>query len=406
MPPHILFVSTSNLATNPRLVKEIELALEKGYRVTALVCSFHNWSYALNEAVKKKLAEKIQLVEAVADRSAFPVWVLSTLLQKFQLLKLKLGVSNPSVLSDVLIKRSILLRWKLGQLKGNYQLVIAHNPGAFEPAAVFAKKHRTPLGIDVEDYHPGEATNPAESNRMKRLLQQVLPQANYVSAAAPLILEKVQKDCSNELRNAFTILNYFNKAEFVAPLSAKDKPLQCVWFSQNIDQGRGLEPLLALLKSFGEEVQLHLYGNANPLFYESHLAGNPQVILHPPVPQQQLHQLLALYDVGIALEDLTSNLNRTICLTNKLLAYYQAGLYILATDTAAQQQFLEQHPSHGIITSLSNLQEGLQQLVQQKETIRAGSQTRYTTAAKHHAAAELQQLAHCWEQLIKESCKS
>lgn len=400
MPPHILFVSTSNLATNPRLVKEIELALEKGYRVTAVVCSFHNWSYALNETVKQKLAASIQLIEAVADRSVFPVWVLSTLLQKFQQLKAKLGFSNVAVLSDVLIKRSILLRWKLNQLKGNYQLVIAHNPGAFEPAAALAKKHRIPLGIDVEDYHPGEAINPAEATKMKRLMQQVLPQANYVSAAAPLILEAVQNDCGHRLRNAFTILNYFNKSEFATPVPATGKPLQCVWFSQNIDQGRGLESLLTLLKSFSEEVRLHLYGNTNPLFYESHLAGNSQIVLHPPVPQQQLHQLLALYDVGIALEDITSNFNRTICLTNKLLTYYQAGLYILATNTAAQEQFLKQHPSHGIITSLSNLEEGLQQLVQQKETIRAGSQTRYTAAEKHHAAAELEQLAHCWEQLI------
>jgi hypothetical protein len=402
MPPHILFVSTSNLATNPRLVKEIELALEKGYRVTAVVCSFHNWSYALNETVKQKLAASIQLIEAVADRSAFPVWFLSTLLQTFRQLQAKLGFSNVAVLSDVLIKRSILLRWKLNRLKENYQLVIAHNPGAFEPAAAFAKRRGIPLGIDVEDYHPGETTNPDEATKMKLLMQQVLPQANYVSAAAPLILEAVQRDCNNQLRNTFTILNYFNKEEFVTPLPSQQQPLQCVWFSQNIDKGRGLEPLLALLKSFGEEVQLHLYGNASALFYESHLSGNPQIFLHPPVPQQQLHQLLALYDVGIAIEDITSNLNRTICITNKLLAYYQAGLYILATDTEAQEQFLRQHPSHGIITSLSNLQEGLQQLAQQKETIRAGAQTRYADAAKHHAAAELQQLAHCWEKIAKE----
>jgi hypothetical protein len=401
MSPHILFVSTSNLATNPRLVKEIYLALENGYRVTAVVCSFDNWSYELNEALKQKLLGRVQLIEAVADRSAFTSWILSTILQKFQQLKAKMDFYNTAVLSDVLIKRSILLRWKLNQLKGIYQLVIAHNPGAFEPAAAFAKKQHIPLGIDVEDYHPGEANDPVEATKMKRLMQQVLPQAAYVSAAAPLMLQAVQKDCNNQLRNAFTILNYFNKEEFVTPHPSQQQPLQCVWFSQNIDQGRGLEPLLALLKSFGEEVQLHLYGNANPLFYESHLAGNPQIVVHAPLPQQQLHQLLALYDVGIALEDITSNFNRTICLTNKLLAYYQAGLYILATDTAAQEQFLKQHPSHGVITSLSNLQEGLQQLVQQKETIRAKSQTRYAAAAKHHAVAELQKLTFCWELLIK-----
>lgn len=400
MPPHILFVSTSNLATNPRLVKEIELALEKGYRVTAVVCSFHNWSYALNETVKQKLAASIQLIEAVADRSAFPVWFLSTLLQTLRQLQAKLGFSTASVLSDVLIKRSILLRWKLNQLKGNYQLVIAHNPGAFEPAAAFAKKHRIPLGIDVEDYHPGEATHPAEANTMKRLMQQVLPQANYVSAAAPLILEAVQNDCGHRLRNAFTILNYFNKSEFATPVPATGKPLQCVWFSQNIDHGRGLEELFKTLGKFPNAIELHLYGNLNFQFYNEHLVQLPAVKVHTPLPQEQLHKVLASYDVGLSLESKTVNINRSICISNKLLAYYQAGLFIVATDTAAQDQFLKQHPSHGIITSLSNLEEGLQQLIQQKETIRAGSQTRYTAAEKHHAAAELEQLAHCWEQLI------
>lgn len=400
MPPHILFVSTSNLATNPRLVKEIELALEKGYRVTAVVCSFHNWSYALNETVKQKLAAKIQLVEAVADRSVFPVWVLSTLLQKFQQLKAKLGFSNASVLSDVLIKRSILLRWKLNQLKGNYQLVIAHNPGAFEPAAAFAKKHCIPLGIDVEDYHPGEATNPAEANTMKRLMQQVLPQAAYVSAAAPLMLEAVQKDCNNQLRNALTILNYFNREEFVIPLPSQQQLLQCVWLSQNIDKGRGLEELIAAIKKFPNTVELHLYGHLNTQFYNKHLAQMPAVKVHSPLPQAQLHKALASYDVGLALESKNVNINRNICIANKFLAYYQAGLFILATDTEGQEEFLQQHPSHGIITSLSNLQEGLQQLVEQREVIRTGAQTRYINAAKFHAAAELQQLAHCWEQLI------
>ncbi len=185
------------------------------------------------------------------------------------------------------------------------------------------------------------------------------------------------------------------------PPTITKKTLQCVWFSQNIDKGRGLEPLITVLRYFKGEVELHLYGNANPLFYELYLSGNPQIVLHAPVPQQQLHQLLALYDIGIALEDISSNFNRSICLTNKLLAYYQAGLYILATETNAQKQFLKQHPSHGIITSLSNLKEGLQQLIQQKETIRAGLQTRYTAAAKNHAVAELQKLTFCWELLIK-----
>lgn len=403
MIPHLLFVSTSNLATNPRLVKEIQLAVEKGYRVTALVCSFNNWSYSLNETLKKKLATSIELIEVVADRCSIFNWVTSTFFQGVQKVKCRVGFSNAKVLSDVLIKRSILLRWKLQQLKNEYDLVIAHNPGAFEPAAGFAAGNNIPLGIDIEDYHPGETNVPAEAEKMKRLIQKVLPYAAYVSAASPLILEELQKDCEGLLRNAFTVLNYFNSEEFVLPAPKEMKPLQCVWFSQNIDRGRGLEPLLLALKAVNDQVELHLYGNVNPLFYKSHLYGKQQVVLHAPLPQEQLHRLLANYDVGIALENAEANFNRAICITNKLLAYYQAGLYILANTTPAQQQFIEQHPANGCCTSLQNIQQALQQLVEQKELLRRNASNRYQSAAQNHAVAELQQLAACWEQLIKES---
>jgi hypothetical protein len=45
-------------------------------------------------------------------------------------------------------------------------------------------------------------------------------------------------------------------------------------------------------------------------------------------------------DIGLALESKTADFNRDICLTNKILAYAQAGLYIFATDTFGQRDFL------------------------------------------------------------------
>ena len=71
MGKHLLFVSTSNLATNPRLVKEIELALAKGYRVTAVVCRYANWSSDLHEQLKARFEKQIALVEADASRRRY-----------------------------------------------------------------------------------------------------------------------------------------------------------------------------------------------------------------------------------------------------------------------------------------------------------------------------------------------
>ena len=59
-------------------------------------------------------------------------------------------------------------------------------------------------------------------------------------------------------------------------------------------------------------------------------------------------------DVGLALENKDADVNKDICLTNKFLAYVQAGLYIFATDTFGQNHFLNLlGPSFGIIIRTS-----------------------------------------------------
>lgn len=402
MGKHLLFVSTSNLATNPRLVKEIELALAKGYRVTAVVCRYANWSSDLHEQLKARFEKQIALVEADASRRPLFTWLLSSCLQQVQRLKQKAGISGARVLSDVLIKRSILLRWKLGELQDRYDLVIAHNPGAFEPAARFAARHKIPLGIDVEDYHPGETTNEAEAGMMRALQQMLLPAAAYVSAASPLILAAVEKDCAHRIRNGVVVLNYFNREEFREPVTGNEVKLRCVWFSQNIAAKRGLEELAAVVKTLEGQVELHLYGNLHKRFYDAYLAAVPDIYIHDPLPQEQLHRALSQYDVGLALENKAININRSICIANKFLAYYQAGLYILATDTEGQRQFLNEHPAHGTCTTLEELSNTLAQIIQDKEAVRASARIRFNTASTHNASSELERLQQLWAKLTND----
>jgi hypothetical protein len=74
----------------------------------------------------------------------------------------------------------------------------------------------------------------------------------------------------------------------------------------------------------------------------------------------------------------------------------------LASNTAAQQQFLQVHSDHGSCVSIQQLQDTLRKLEQQKEVIRANAHTRYQAAAGNDAASELEQLAVCWKQLIQQ----
>ena len=50
----------------------------------------------------------------------------------------------------------MLLLNAIGDLKGDYNLVVGHNYGAMYPAVMAAKKFGCKCGFDMEDYHPGE----------------------------------------------------------------------------------------------------------------------------------------------------------------------------------------------------------------------------------------------------------
>lgn len=395
--PHLLFVTTSNLATNPRLIKEVEFALQKGYKVTIVCCVFDHWSSSLHTEITKKLQSNVHIVEISVDRSSLTKWAFSTIVQKFSSLLLRFGVKGKLVVSSSLFKRSILLRRVLRKLNGSFSMVIAHNPGAFEPVFWFAKKNNIPFGIDVEDYHPGETNHSFTARLIRQLQSEIFLFADYVSAASPFILEAVQKDCDHKLRHPLTVLNYFNSGEFVQP-SVADGRLRCVWFSQHIDHGRGLEQLVAALSLLRDEVEVHLYGHLNSAFFDSYLKQHPNIIMHSPTTQGLLHQELSFYDIGLALENSHSNFNRDICITNKILSYFQAGLYIVASKTKAQESFIQQHQSHGIVCELQPqvLTKTLQQLAAQKNEIRVKAVQRYKHALQYGAEQELVKLEILW----------
>ncbi len=336
---HILFISTHNLATNPRLVKEIELALKNDIKVTILVCSFNNWSNELNEIIKQRLIPFVNIIEVDASRKSFIKWIYITFIQLLYKLKYKLGFKNAETLSYAIIKRGILLDQVLKKHSAKYNYIIAHNPGAFYPALKFAEKVGAKLGLDIEDYHPGESTSKVENKKMLLLMQQMLPKAEYCSFAAPLIKAESEKYIAKNGKPWVTILNGFPESEFISPVDNKNDKLKLVWFSQNITHGRGLEKLIPIVNELAGNVELHLIGDLTATNRETLIPNEKGIVIHSPVSQLQLHKMLAEFDIGLAF-DPALNKNRELAITNKIIAYAQAGLYIVSISTPGQNEFL------------------------------------------------------------------
>ena len=135
-------------------------------------------------------------------------------------------------------------------------------------------------------------------------------------------------------------MNGFPSTDFTLKNSDTTK-LRLVWFSQHVNGGRGLEPLVDAMADFSDQVELHLIGQLNPTFYSNVIKGKKSIHIHAPKPQSALHEFLCDFDIGVAC-DVPLNINRDLALTNKLIVYAQAGLFILATHTKAQDRFLQE----------------------------------------------------------------
>ena len=395
----ILFLSTHNLATNPRLVKEIELALLNDHTVSVICFEFNNWSKPLNDEIKKRLVPHIKYVGIPGNRKPFGRWFMSTLLFSLSKVVLIFFPGNVFQLSLRSNKRSWLLLKELKKMNDKFNLVVAHNPGSFYPAQLFAQKNKIPFGIDLEDYHPGESNDGKTIIFSKKLNRAVLPNADYITAASPLILEYSEADLPVPLKNKQVILNYFPSTEFTNPGNKDSEKLTLVWFSQNISFHRGLEQLIPAIRN-NNQIELHFFGNCNETFRDRWLADCSNLQLHPSLPQWELHHRLALYDIGLAIEP-GKDLNNELALSNKMLAYFQSGLYILASNTKAQERFITEHPEHGMLTSLSSedLKRAIQKLIDQKQSLRASSNARYETAKKYDWEHESEKLTRIWEEM-------
>lgn len=401
--PHILFITSTNLASNPRCKKEICLALGLGYKVTYIAFSFQSWLEEKERLIQKEL-DNVEKIYIPAGRQKFIKWIISASCE-FILRRISKFIKVKSIVSFAISRRSLQLIWRLKKINIKPDLIIAHNPAAFYPAYYLSKAKKIPFAIDIEDYHPGEGHNEVLKKLNVQLIRMILPFAIYVSYAAPLIKAQIDIDVlPKKIKNSIVINNVFSINEFVRPLDSSTlfKKLKLVWFSQNIDFGRGLEEVLPVIGELDEYFDLTLIGNLRSGFYKKYVEGKSYISIIPPLSQSELNKKLGEFDIGLAIESLGSDENRNICLTNKIWSYFQAGLFIIASNTVSQNMFLKQFNDHGIIVNLADkerLKKYFSNVYSRWSDLSSQKQTRFEVAKSSSWENEAESLKIQWKEI-------
>ena len=362
------------MASNPRLVKEIDFAVELGYEVQVVCFQFDNWSGPLHEAIKKKYPG-VDFLEIPAGRKPLTSWIQSVVLERLARGLVYLGIKKSIILSTAISRRSVRLLQQMSLLKPA-DWVIGHNPGALYPAYVVGKRMKARIGFDVEDYHPGEGSSPLLKNATAALFKNLLGKLDYISVASPLFLEPLEQLTQHAMRDSIVTLNTFPSEEFKEISTDQVAKLQLVWYSQHITFGRGLEDILPELETHASQLELHLIGQPDPSFKQQFLDGKFWIHSHGTMPQKELHLFLATMDVGIS-SDQPVDQNREIAIPNKVIAYLQAGLFVLASNTQGHIRILQeqQHRSLTYRNTTEEIQRMIQQLITLKQKIKQRNQT-------------------------------
>lgn len=369
----------------------MRLALQQGYQAEVICFEFNNWSYEFNQQIKEGLkGAKLHIIQA--GRKPLLPWGVSVYMEFFFRVIGNVMPLYGWTLSQAVSRRTLLLMREIKKLTNPFDLVVGHNPGALYPTYFAGKKFRCKTGFDVEDYHPGETNEKAASARVTRLMKYYLPTMHQLTFASAPIKDAVDKIVPVDGR---IILNWFPANEFNPP-KEKEGPVKLIWFSQNISFNRGLELIIPAIEQFSG-VELHLFGNCNESFRERFLINLKNVFVHPSLKQKGLHKRLSEFDCGLAIEP-GKDANNDLAISNKMLAYFQAGLFIVASNTTGQSQFLQAHAGHGIVIDLHAwIKEEIQKVIANKEELRHNAIDRFKKAAGYSWDQESRKLLEIWE---------
>ena len=320
----ILFLTTKQPSTNPRMRKSADAMAKAGHEVHVLYAFNTKWATEADELIFRRegwshervgghpISERITYQWARAWRKFFEIT----------------GNTERAMCRGFTsyIERGI--DWKP-------DLVIGHNPGALGPLIRISKRLNIPALFDAEDYHRGSSC-PRGSGDYKNHATRRSPPPRFGSndCSIPLdcasVSEVVSRAQVTTVNNAFPLDCLSPK-----PTASKENPLSIVWFSQVIGLDRGLEEFLTCLQLIQTiPVEINLVGLASDdvksRVNELGLSHNQIIRFHSPMPENDLFDFVSKHEIGLALEPGFSR-NNDWARSNKIYSYPLAGCYTLAS---------------------------------------------------------------------------
>ena len=345
----IVIVTTGQPAANPRVVKEYDALTKKGYRVNTLYTYSAEWSYKIDESKYfSKAARKQDYILIGGNPYTSKIHYFISRVQ-YKILSGFTSILPLPFLREMTISRSSLYLWIFAS-RFKADVYIAHYLGALPAAIKAASKYGGSVIFDAEDYHRGE--EPYHASQIQQVIDiedRLLPKVNVITAASPLICLKYAALYPG--KKTITINNAFSRT-YLQQWRPANEALRLFWFSQNIGPNRGLEIIIEAMNLIDFDLSLTLLGNIRDTNYLDRLlkmSNKAHMIqLMAPVPPEQIFKIAAGFDIGIAAE-IPYCENRNVCLTNKIFTYLLAGNCVLASDTDAQKDLMEQYPQVGMV---------------------------------------------------------
>ncbi|HVU17598.1 MAG TPA: glycosyltransferase [Candidatus Didemnitutus sp.] len=378
----ILIVTSGNLARNPRPAKEAATLARGGYEVSVLFPSEGPvWDAADREAARAGGYAVQPLTITPLPGARF----LRRLDRWMAVRALALGWERSAALGPA----RALARVASAQA---FHLAIVHNELGFWCGRRLLATGR-PFAADFEDWYSEDLLPSDRRHRPLRLLRalesMMLHQAAFTTTPSKALSEMLHVRYGG--RPSEVITNSFPLQPDPRRRDAGE-PVRCLWFSQTIGPGRGLEAFLRSWAQLPAPPTVTLVGDARPGFPEQLRATLPphaldQLRFEKPVAARDLPSLVARHDVGLALEE-GKIPNRDGAATNKLLQYLNAGLAVIATPTAGQREVLAEAPDAGVFFDPSRPDDGAW-----RELLAGGDRLRRAQQAARHAA----EIRFSWE---------
>lgn len=364
MTSSVCLVTSGNISSNPRVVKEARALTAAGYTVRIVAADIIPFLSPYDEELIASLNCKVARV--IWHRPRLVRILRSTKRLAARLVARAFRANIPLAIS---VRAYHALTPALAKKASRYcaDLYIAHNLAALPAAAAAADRNRSKFGFDAEDYHSGELPDNKENRlelRIRRSIEAaLLNKCAHLTSASPGISEAYAQQYHVRM---LPVLNVFPKSD--APLhpvesSSERRDLPSLyWFSQTVGPNRGLEEIIAIIALLNVRVRLVLRGHPssgypNRLHALAYEVGGEELAKRvdflPVEAPTEMARLAAGHDLGLAIEPGRSR-NNEIALSNKAFTYLLAGLPVLLSNTPAQRALGEQLVGAAFVINLED----------------------------------------------------